>query len=377
MALYELSEIHELVKASGLTETPFEIMDKSRLIDKATRFKNAFNKAQVVFAVKSNSHPDVLTVFNENGLYFDVASYGEVETLVNLGVDPSHLLFSAPTKIPSHIKQAYEVGVRYFAFDTLIELDKLAELAPGSNVVGRVTVDNHGSFWPLEKKFGITTGQEVQMFQYALQSGLRPFGLTFHVGSQNTDPEAWVRGLNKVSVIWSKLNNLGIHLDVINCGGGFPARFEADIPMVEEIAPGVNAAFAELFDDDVKLYVEPGRGLVGDSGIMVTTVINRTSRYGKNWLYLDVGAFNGLIEGCSMYNFEYPVMADRNDTELMQFTLAGPTCDSADIFHTNAMLPGDITYGERVYILTAGAYTNSMIKYNGLDFPPVAVVGTK
>jgi len=274
----------------------------------------------------------------------------------------------------AHFQRAHEYGVRRFAFDTRIELEKLANLAPGAQVIGRVAVDNNGSHWPLERKFGIEPGQEVEHFLYARALGLEPYGLTFHVGSQNSDPQAWVRALERLSPIWNELEARGIQLQVIDTGGGFPVQFNDPVPGVEEIAAAILPAMQRLFGNKAKLLVEPGRGLVGNTGIMAATVINRATRGEREWLYLDVGAFQGLIEMLDFYGFNYPVISERNSEPLTPFVLSGPTCDSADVIKHQAMLPAGITLGDRVYVLTAGAYSNSMERYNGIDFPETIIV---
>ncbi|MFZ3079869.1 MAG: type III PLP-dependent enzyme [Bellilinea sp.] len=375
MSLYSIEDVRRLVEAAQQPETPFLILDGAAVRENARRFKAAFPDGQVCFAVKANNDPTVLQIFNEEGLHFDVASWGEIRQLAGYDVSASRMVFSAPTKLPRDIAQAYEYGLRRFSFDTRIELEKLAKLAPGALVIGRVAVDNNGSHWPLERKFGIEPGQEVEHMLYAQELGLEPYGLTFHVGSQNKDPQAWVRALKRLSPIWNELENKGIHLQVIDAGGGFPTHFHEAVPCVEEIAAVIRPAFERLYGNKAKLWVEPGRGLVGNAGIMAATVINRATRGEREWLYLDVGAFQGLIEGLDFYGFQYPVISERNSEPLRPFVLSGPTCDSADVIHHQAMLPAGITLGDRVYVLTAGAYSNSMERYNGIEFPETVVVG--
>ena len=374
MTLYSIEEIQRLVEAAQQPETPFLILDGDRLTDNARRFKTAFPDGQVCFAVKANNDPTVLKIFIEEGLHFDVASWGEISQLAGMGVPASHMVFSAPTKVPRDIQRAIEYGVRRYSFDTRIELEKLAKLAPGAQVIGRVAVDNNGSHWPLERKFGIEPGQEIDHFVYARQLGLEPYGLTFHVGSQNSDPQAWVRALERLSPIWYGLEAKGIQLQVIDTGGGFPVRFNDPVPQVEEIAVEILGAMQRLYGNKAKLLVEPGRGLVGNAGIMAASVINRATRGEREWLYLDAGAFQGLIEMLDFYGFNYPVISERDGEPLAPFVLSGPTCDSADVIKHQAMLPAGITLGDRVYILTAGAYSNSMERYNGIDFPETIIV---
>ncbi len=368
-----IDDIQRLIQTAPQQETPFLILDGRLLRANARRFRSAFPNGQVCFAVKANNDPRVLNIFHEEGLHFDVASWGEIQTLAGLSVPPDHMVFSAPTKLPRDIAMAYEYGVRRFAFDTRIELEKLARLAPGAKVIGRVTVDNNGSHWPLERKFGIEVGQEVEYFLHARRLGLLPYGMTFHVGSQNKDPLAWVRALERLQPIWEALSREGIRLEVIDIGGGFPTHFHEPVPDVEEIAEAVLAAHRHLFGEQAGLLVEPGRGLVGNAGIMAASVINRAQRGDREWLYLDVGAFHGLIEGMDFYGFQYPVLSDRTGEPLRPFVLSGPTCDSADVIHHQAMLPSGMAYGDRVYVMTAGAYSNSMQNYNGIAFPNTIV----
>ncbi|MBA4399464.1 MAG: type III PLP-dependent enzyme [Anaerolinea sp.] len=375
MSLYSIEDVRRLVEAAAQPETPFLILDGAAVRENARRFKAAFPDGQVCFAVKANNDPTVLQIFNEEGLHFDVASWGEIRQLAGYGISASRMVFSAPTKLPRDIARAYEFECRRFSFDTRIELEKLAKLAPGAQVIGRVAVDNNGSHWPLERKFGIEPGQEVEHMLYARELRLEPFGLTFHVGSQNKDPQAWVRALERLSPIWNELEGRGIPLQVIDAGGGYPTHFHEAVPGVEEIAAAIRSAFERLYGNKTKLWVEPGRGLVGNAGIMAATVINRATRGEREWLYLDVGAFQGLIEGLDFYGFQYPVISERNSEPLRPFVLSGPTCDSADVIHHQAMLPAGITLGDRVYVLTAGAYSNSMERYNGIEFPETVVVG--
>lgn len=370
-----IDDVRRLIQTAPQRETPFLILDGQVLRDNARRFRRAFPDGQVCFAVKANNDPRVLKIFHDEGLHFDVASWGEIQILADLGVPGQNLVFSAPTKLPQDISRAYHYGVRRFAFDTRIELEKLAQHAPGARVIGRVTVDNNGSHWPLERKFGIDPGQEIEHFRFARELGLKPYGMTFHVGSQNNDPQAWVRALERLQPIWISLAEIGIELEVIDIGGGFPTHFHEPVPEVEEIAAAILPAHQRLFAEKVALLVEPGRGMVGNAGVMAATVINRAQRGERDWLYLDVGAFHGLIEGMDYYGFQYPVVSERNDSALIPFVLSGPTCDSADVIHHQAMLPSGIQYGDRVYVLTAGAYSNSMEKYNGIAFPATIVTG--
>ena len=374
MPAYNRTEIQNLLADLDIQETPLLLIDFSRLRENCRRFCAALPGGRVFFAMKSNNDPRVLKTVYEEGLSFDVASWGEIQLLHSVGVPPERMMFGAPTKIPREIAAAYQFGVRTYAFDTRLEVEKLARLAPGSRLMARMAVKNEGSQWPLEKKFGMTPEQALELIPFARNLGLEPLGLTFHVGSQNSDAAAWEKALRQVSGVWQTLRDGGIRLPVINLGGGFPVEYHQPVPGVEEISRRAQTLAAELFDSGIQFFAEPGRGLVGDTGVMVSEVINRASRNGQEWVYIDAGVYHGLIEGLEYFGFEYPVFAERQGADLRPFVISGPTCDSADVVAEKALLPEDLTLGDRLYFLNCGAYSNSMEFYNGIPYPPVMPV---
>lgn len=370
MKLHTLEEIHAAVAQAGLDKTPFLWMDAEVLRTNARLFRREFGTDHVYFSVKASNTPEVLAILAEEGVHFDVASAGEIAILQTLGVAPERIVFSAPTKIPADIETAHAYGIRTYAFDSRMELDKLADLAPGCQVNARVVVPNTGSEWPLEYKFGLSEAQVLDLMPYAASLGLQPFGLAFHVGSQNSRPQTWVEALQRMAALDAALLEKGIHLQVVDMGGGFPMSYASDVPDVTEIAAVVRRFQQEHLRPDLHIWVEPGRRMVADAGVMVTTVINRAERGGQTWLYVDASTYHGLIE--AGYGFRFPVLSDRRG-ELHPFTLAGPTCDSADKIMEDALLPEGMTLGDRLYLLRMGAYTTSMEKYNGMGFPEEVV----
>jgi len=374
MSLPTLNEIHELLEKSEKKDTPFLLVDTDKIRQNCRNFYSAFPGASVYFSVKANNHPLVLSVMDQEGVCFDVASWGEIEILRNNNISTDKMIYSAPTKLPSHLRMAYQAGIRTFAFDSQYELEKIARLAPGSKVIARLWVDNEGSFWPLERKFGMSAKDALLWMPLAKELGLIPFGFTFHVGSQNSQPEAWVRAIEKVYEVWKPLAEQGMKIEVINLGGGFPVEYAQKTPAVAEIGALVRESATRLFGDQVRFYVEPGRGLVGNTAIMVTTIINIAQRGEATWLFVDTGVFHGLLENISMFAFDYPMLTDRTSATTKKYIVAGPTCDSADIINENATLPEGMQPGDRIYFLNSGAYSNSIEVYNGLPYPDVVIL---
>jgi ornithine decarboxylase len=373
MSPYNLSDIYTMLDSLPAKETPFYVLDRNKLRQNCRNFKSAFGDIQVYFSVKANACPDLLIIFSEESINFDVASWGEIEVLLRLGVSSERMIYSAPTKIPRDIQKAYEVGVRTFAFDSKMEVEKLAKLAPGSKVLTRLAVDNCGSDYPLERKFGTSAENCAAWMPYAKQIGLQPWGLTFHVGSQNRRADSWARAMRQIHPLWQELQNMGLDIQVIDLGGGIPGEYCKENPSLTEIAAEIDKARRELYPPTMRFFLEPGRGLPNNAGFLAASVINRAERGDKEWLYLDAGVFQGLDEGRN--GFHYPVISDRAGSNLKPFVLAGPTCDSSDVIMDNAMLPVDITLGDRVFLLSTGAYTTSMQRYNGMDFPGTYFVG--
>ena len=161
-----------------------------------------------------------------------------------------------------------------------------------------------------------------------------------------------------------------IQLEVINLGGGLPIRHTKAIPELAEILDLVEDARASLFANQIRYHIEPGRFLVGDSAVLVSSVIGKARRNGENWLYLDVGVFNGLMETVEKFAYEldFDVEATRKRDV---FTIAGPSCDSMDTMFSGYSIP-DLEVGERFCILNAGAYTSSYAShFNGFAPPSV------
>ncbi|MCA9375417.1 type III PLP-dependent enzyme [Candidatus Dojkabacteria bacterium] len=353
-------------------KTPVLFIDGSKVRQNCRNFKRSFPSATFFYSVKANSSPNVLKLIFDQGFGFDVASVEEIKQLLSFGVPAERIVFSAPTKIPSHIEYAFRNGIRVFSFDSDIEIEKIARLAPGSNLIGRIGVNNKGSEWPLVGKFGIPDSDIVRLYKFALEKGLTPAGVSFHVGSQNKSPQAWSSALDKMSRVVKELKESSIRINIINIGGGFPVEYVEEVPDLSEYSKEINKSFESLFGyEEFSLYIEPGRSVVGNTGYLVVEVINRSYRDGENWLYIDVGAYHGLQE--TLEGFKYKVAHQMGDDKCVEYTIAGASCDSTDSFMKGTLLPESLGLGDRLIFLNTGAYTTSYEYYNGLRFPETVV----
>src|SRR4030042_606783 len=212
-----------------------------------------------------------------------------------MNVPGNRMISAVPIKTPAFVEAAFQAGIRYFVADSAGEVETIAAFAPGSKLTVRLTVSNEGSEWPLSRKFGVQPDEASQLLEKAQQMKLIPWGLCFHVGSQCTRPETWVDAINTVKVAWELAANKGILLKSLNLGGGFPIAYRRPVPAIEEIAETVIKSMKHKLPDVQEVLVEPGRALVGHAGVMVASVIAKATRDGKDWLYLDVGVFNGWM----------------------------------------------------------------------------------
>ena len=363
--------------------TPYLVCDLATVRDRYRRFTQHLPGVRPFFAVKCNSSPEVLRTLAGLGSGFEVASMPELDMLRHQGVDPAEVLYSNTVKPPGHIAAAYAAGLWRFAVDAPGEVAKIARYAPGSAVYVRLRVNDSTSTFPLSRKFGAEAHRARSLFSQARDLGLRPYGVTFHVGSQCSSAAAWAGALTAVGQLIQQLLDDGIRLEMLDIGGGFPARYGDPVPTIEELAAVINPGLERLLPYVPPVLVaEPGRHLVAESAVMVASVLGREVRGGDNWLYLDVGAYNGLMETAQTLNmWRFPLWSSRADHALVPqipFTVTGPSCDSSDTMFYGVDLPSTLEQDDRIYIGSAGAYTLSYASsFNGFAPPTTLFVGER
>jgi ornithine decarboxylase len=357
--------------------TPFLALDLDVVERSYAGLVEALPGIALHYAVKCNPEPAVITRLASLGAGFEIASLAELELLVGLGVDARRVLYSNPVKPTSHIGGAWRLGVDRFAADSRCELEKLAEHAPGSRVYVRLDAPDATSRVPLTGKFGVDAATAIELLLEARALGLVPDGVTFHVGSQALDPDAYVRAIALAGEVMEALLPHGVRLSLLDIGGGLPARYVERIPPLGAFGRAIARALGTL-PYRVDVVAEPGRALVAEAGVLAATVIGVADRRGIHWVHLDVGAFNGMME-CLETRRElvFPLACSpRGQRTFVPCAVTGPTCDSEDTLFLDVPLPADLRPGERLYIRTAGAYTTAYAsRFNGFDVPRTYVVG--
>lgn len=372
----------------NVLETPFVVVDLDVVAQRYDSLRAALPVADVFYAVKANPAPEILSLLVARGAHFDVASPAEIEMCLHAGASPSSISFGNTIKKARHIADAYGKGVRLFAFDAEDELRKLITHAPDATVFCRVLSDGEGADWPLSRKFGCEPEEALRLLRIAAAADMAT-GMSFHVGSQQRDLSAWDRSLAIVEHVASALATDGHYLSLVNLGGGFPGIYQDNMAPIEEYGEAINTAIADrlgsIFADNMPRFLaEPGRYLVADAGVLRTEVVLVSRKHEldfKRWVYLDCGKFGGLAETMDEA-IRYRLRTRYSQGPGVEFvpsgpvTIAGPTCDSADVLYDKSdyELPLALEAGDHVDFLSAGAYTTtySAVAFNG--FAPLAQV---
>ena len=376
-------KLHDFISAQTVgtptIDTPYVVVDLDIVAERYDALRAALPIADVFYAVKANPAREILELVAERGGHFDVASPAEIEMCLAAGAAPSDISFGNTIKKQRDIAAAYAKGVRLFAFDSEDELRKLQESAPDATVFCRVLCDGSGADWPLSRKFGCEREEAIRLLLRAASSGM-PIGVSFHVGSQQRNVDAWDDALEQVAEIAEALGGHGHRLSVINVGGGFPGRYQDAMPPVAAYGKAITEALQRRLgmyaDDFPRVIAEPGRYLVADAGVLQTEVVLVSKKHeleDRRWVYLDCGKFGGLAETMDeaiRYRLRTPYDAVAGaHVPSGPVTIAGPTCDSADVLYEKSdyALPLALKAGDRIEILSTGAYTTtySAVSFNG------------
>ena len=327
--------------------TPCIVLDLGIVRSRYAALRLALPTAEIYYAVKAKPAVEVVAALAAIGASFDLASPGEIDICLGLNVSPERLSFGNTIKRESGIARAVTDGVGLFAFDSA-----------------------------LTRKFGCDAHMATDLLVAARQLGLRPVGVSFHVGSQQTDPGAWSGAIAHAAWVFRACTHRGLDLQLLNLGGGLPAHYRAPIPPLADYAETIETALSREFGAvRPRLFIEPGRYLVGDAGLLraeILLISRKSAHERERWIYLDAGLYNGLDETLDE-RIHYRVRTPRDGGACGPVILAGPTCDSADILYRRRPyeLPLDLKIGDPVEFLSAGAYSASVaaVAFNG--FPPI------
>ncbi|SIO29896.1 ornithine decarboxylase [Rhodovulum sp. ES.010] len=371
------SRVEDYIRSTQF-DRPTLVLDTDLVADRFHALRAGLGHAAIHYAVKANPERAIVERLIGLGCHFDAASRAEIELCLGLGAHPGSISFGNTVKRASDIAFAHHAGITLFAADAEEEIDKIAAHAPGAEIYIRVVVTASEADWPLSRKFGCAPGKVIPLMRRAREAGLRPVGLSFHVGSQTRHAAMWGATLDEVAGIWAAARAAGFDLDLLNIGGGFPAFYGEEVEPPASYAAEVMRLVAARFGEVPRVMAEPGRGLVAEAGAIAAEVMlvsKKSDTDTHRWVYLDIGKFSGLAETIDEA-IRYQFATERDHEPMGPCILAGPSCDSADVLYERrpVLLPLGLTSGDRVIIRNAGAYTSTYASVGFNGFPPLDVV---
>jgi diaminopimelate decarboxylase len=371
---YQHDELHaEGVSLSALATrfgTPTYVYSRATLERHFHAFDAAFAEMphQVCYAVKANSNIAVLNVLARLGAGFDIVSGGELERVLAAGGDPAKVVFSGLGKQEAEIARALDVGIACFNVESEAELGRINEVAVRTGRIApislRVNPDVDAQTHPYistglkENKFGIDINAAVDIYLQARElPGLRIIGIDCHIGSQLTQTTPFVDALKRVLAMIDTLAAHGIVIEHLDIGGGLGVRYREETPPEPRVY--AEALLPLLAGRRLKIYMEPGRAIAANAGVLLTRVEFLKPTAHKNFAVVDA-AMNDLIRP-SLYSAWMdivPVRPRRDDVPERTYDVVGPVCETGDFLGKER--PLRIAAGDLLAVRSAGAYGFAM-----------------
>ncbi|MCW2626335.1 type III PLP-dependent enzyme [Mycobacterium sp.] len=328
------------------------------------------------YAVKASPHPVVLSTIAICGGGFDVATSAEVDLLQRLGLPMDRCIHTNPIKKPVDIDLAYAAGIRTFVVENPCEAEKFAGRPTDIELLVRLAFRNPAAKSDLSSKFGVDPTDAEQVVKHVIAAGVQFAGFSFHIGSQTASAQPYGTALrDTLDLITHIAESLGVRSHVIDIGGGFPVTYREPMPTIEAIADVIDGTLGQA-RENFTLLAEPGRYLAADCMTLLTSVVGTAERDGQVWHYLDDGVY-GSYSNVMTEDVHPPILAMReligDDGACDPVTLAGPTCDSADVIARNYPMP-TLDVGDVVVSPMMGAYTAvTSSRFNGIPATPIVM----
>ncbi|MCG6350726.1 type III PLP-dependent enzyme [Vibrio fluvialis] len=350
-------EIHLIESSVEQFGAPLLMLDCDIIRQQYRALSATLPNVTLHFALKPLPHPVVVRTLLQEGASFDLATTGEVELVAQEGVPAERTIHTHPIKRDADIRDALAYGCNVFVVDNLNELAKFKAYRDDVELLVRLSFRNSEAFADLSKKFGCSAEQALTIIEMAKEWNIRIKGLSFHVGSQTTNPQKYVEAIHTCKEVMEQVVERGLPaLSTLDIGGGFPVNYTKQVMPIDQFCVPINEALAEL-PETVQVIAEPGRFIVAQSMMSVASVMGQAERDGQTWYYLDDGVY-GSFSGLIFDDAQYPLVTLKQEGEYAPSVLAGPTCDSIDVIAENILLPkldnGDLIIGRMM-----GAYTSA------------------
>jgi len=361
----------------------FFVADIGVILKQWIKWKKNLPNVTPYYAVKCNPTVGILKVLNALGSSYDCASRTEIETVLNLGVDPSRIIYANPCKQISALKFARAHNVKLMTFDNVSELEKIEKFFPEAELVLRIAPDDSKSLMRFGTKFGVHIEDCFDLLEMAKEMNLKVVGVSFHVGSGCFDSIAYDSALTMVKSVFDMAAKLDMKLNLVDVGGGFSG---SNTELFEKFTAVIREKTAELFDKDVRIIAEPGRYFAASSHTLAVTVISKRiikqednrqhpRRTSNNMRQYNYYLADGVYGSFNNVQFDHakptPILLKPSNKQPTPCTLFGPTCDSIDVIARDTQIP-ELKIGDWLYFPEMGAYTTaSASSFNGFCPPPV------
>jgi len=362
----EKVKIEDLARKFG---TPLYVYSYHTLIDHYMKLKNAFDSVDtlICYSVKANSNISILKALVDKGAGLDIVSGGELFRALKAGCPAERIVYASVGKTDREIEEAIRRGILSFNVESLPELENINRISRRLAKTARVAIRINPDVEAKTHKF-ITTGKITNKFGIDLDSAykilllrnnfgnVKVVGLHIHIGSQIAESEPFVAAIKKIADFIGHLQRIGIGLEYFNIGGGLGIIYNRETPQTaQKYAKKILPILKKL---GLKIILEPGRFIVGNSGVLVTKVLYIKSTPKKKFIIVDAG-MNDLIRPAlyEAYHNILPLSESAGRNELAD--VVGPICESGDFFAKERRLPL-LRGGDHLAIMGAGAYGFSM-----------------
>lgn len=372
------------------SEEAFYIVDLGKVLRQYRQWRELLPRVEPFYAVKCNSNPLILKMLCSVGCNFDVASQGEISTILSITKNQPHrMIFANPCKMPRQIKFARVNNVDLMTFDTEYELHKMKLYHEKAQLVLRIQVDDSSSKCKFNCKFGCALTEVSGLLNLAKILRLDVVGVSFHVGSGCANPQQYYHAIENCRLVFDTAASMGYAFHLLDLGGGFPGD---NVDMFKHMCEEINKGLEEFFGEsspyaNITIIAEPGRYMVTTSHTLVLGVIGKkeyfvpltpdSSELERRFVYyMNDGVYGSF--NCIYFDHALPTIYPFNERTETRYRsrIFGPTCDSLDKITEEVMLP-ELAIGEWCYVEDFGAYTTAASSnFNGFSTPQLRYIMT-
>jgi diaminopimelate decarboxylase len=420
----------DAVELAQKFDTPLFVFSEARIRHNIDRLKAAQNALamplKICYAAKANSNMAILRTIKESGIGLETNSGGELFKALKVDFSPDNIILNGTSKSEEELEQAINAGIYAIQADSIFEVELIRSVAERlgkkANVSLRLvpeieTQTLHGlQTAMLTSKFGMLAEEVLAAFRrWHASSQLNLCGIHLHLGSQNPDGQPYTDAFIKLFDLMSRIfDETGKRLEHLNLGGGFPVNYLRDPSNASMMTGDQQALFAAVLDPaevlgkaigvvrniardsgsehllkDLTILLEPGRSIISDAGLVLTTVRNKKQRALPDgtidsWLLTDAG-YNILLSMNNYHWYYHSISASRADaSHKTKYKIAGPLCDGGDVYFDiegthklpdHRLLPENVAVGETLALLNCGAYSLAqMFPYNGRPLPAAVLI---